>query len=130
MGSPWSRDRFLLAARLVRLRVSLPVVTAWKPRRGGPMTCVPCAPAWGWEVAAYTWTKSIGTGAVSGRGRSQVAEPGRAPRRAIAVSMGVVALIFLTLTAGLLVADPETAEGVSCTCCRGPQWRSWLVRGA
>src|SRR5262249_33895267 len=47
----------------------------------------------------------------------------------IAVMMGVVTLLFLTLTAGLLVADLKQPRRFLYVLLR-PQWRSWLVRGA
>src|SRR5262249_44809153 len=55
--------RSLAASRETRTaRLSLPVVgVEAAPRRAYDVR--PRAPAWGWEVVAYTWTKSIGTGA-------------------------------------------------------------------
>jgi formate-dependent nitrite reductase membrane component NrfD len=88
----------------------------------------PRAPAWGWEVAAYTWTKSIGTGAFLAVVAARLlAGPGAVAR--IAAIMGFIALIFLALTAGLLVADLKQPKRFLYVLLR-PQWRSWLVRGA
>jgi Fe-S-cluster-containing dehydrogenase component/formate-dependent nitrite reductase membrane component NrfD len=108
-------------------RLALPVVGAEAaPRRAYDVRAR--APAWGWEVAAYTWTKSIATGAFLAvvAARLLIGEGAAAH---IAVAMGVVALIFLTLTAGLLVADLKQPKRFLYVLLR-PQWRSWLVRGA
>lgn len=108
-------------------RLSLPVVgVEAEPRRAYDVR--PRAPAWGWEVAAYTWTKSIGTGAFLAVVAARLLDGAGAAAR-IAIAMGVVALIFLTLTAGLLVADLKQPKRFLYVLLR-PQWRSWLVRGA
>jgi Fe-S-cluster-containing dehydrogenase component/formate-dependent nitrite reductase membrane component NrfD len=88
----------------------------------------PRAPAWGWEVAAYTWTKSIATGALLAVVAARLLSGTEAANR-IAVSMGGVALVFLTLTAALLVMDLKQPKRFLYVLLR-PQWRSWLVRGA
>jgi Fe-S-cluster-containing dehydrogenase component/formate-dependent nitrite reductase membrane component NrfD len=108
-------------------RLPLPVVgPEAAPRRAYDVR--PRAPAWGWEVAAYTWTKSIATGALLAVLAARLlAGPTRAA--GIAVVMGVVALLFLTLTSGLLVADLKQPRRFLYVLLR-PQWRSWLVRGA
>ena len=88
----------------------------------------PRAPAWGWEVVAYTWTKSIAAGAfLAVLAARLLAGPAVADR--IAPALGVVALVFLILTAGLLVADLKQPRRFLYVLLR-PQWRSWLVRGA
>jgi Fe-S-cluster-containing dehydrogenase component/formate-dependent nitrite reductase membrane component NrfD len=84
----------------------------------------PRAPAWGWEVAAYTWTKSIATGAFLAVAAGQLLT-GAVPT----LALGIVALLFLGLTAGLLVADLKQPQRFLSVLLR-PQWRSWLVRGA
>jgi formate-dependent nitrite reductase membrane component NrfD len=43
--------------------------------------------------------------------------------------MGIIALLFLTVTAGLLVLDLKQPKRFLYVLLR-PQWRSWLVRGA
>jgi Fe-S-cluster-containing dehydrogenase component/formate-dependent nitrite reductase membrane component NrfD len=86
------------------------------------------APAWGWEVVAYTWTKSIATGAFLAVVVARLLA-GSAAAAAIAATMGILALVFLTLTAGLLVADLKKPQRFLYVLLR-PQWRSWLVRGA
>jgi Fe-S-cluster-containing dehydrogenase component/formate-dependent nitrite reductase membrane component NrfD len=88
----------------------------------------PRAPAWGWEVAGYTWTKSIATGAFLAVVAARLLAGPEAAAR-IALTAGGVALLFLTLTAGLLVADLKQPKRFLYVLLR-PQWRSWLVRGA
>ena len=101
---------------------------ASKRRRGGFMTCVPALRRGVGKSPRYTWTKSIATGAFLAVVAARLlAGPGVAAR--IAVAMGIVALIFLTLTAGLLVADLKQPKRFLYVLLR-PQWRSWLVRGA
>src|SRR5262249_50826597 len=108
-------------------RVPLPTVAPDpSPRRVYDVR--PRPPAWGWEVAAYTWTKSIAAGAfLAVPAAKLLAGPVSAAR--LAVGMGAVALLFLALTAGLLVADLKQPGRFLYVLLR-PQWRSWLVRGA
>jgi formate-dependent nitrite reductase membrane component NrfD len=56
-----------------------------------------------------------------------LARPGAAT--SLDVAMGFVALLFLTVTAGLLVLDLKQPKRFLYVLLR-PQWRSWLVRGA
>ncbi len=85
-------------------------------------------PAWGWHVAAYTWTKSIAAGAFLTVPAARLLE-GRWPTSGFMLAMGVVTLLFLAVTAALLVADLEKPGRFLYVLLR-PQWRSWLVRGA
>jgi Fe-S-cluster-containing dehydrogenase component/formate-dependent nitrite reductase membrane component NrfD len=108
-------------------RLSLPVVgVEAAPRRAYDVR--PRAPAWGWEVVAYTWTKSIASGAFLALVAAQLL-PGAALTTFTTLALGVIALLFLTLTAGLLVADLKQPRRFLYVLLR-PQWRSWLVRGA
>jgi Fe-S-cluster-containing dehydrogenase component/formate-dependent nitrite reductase membrane component NrfD len=108
-------------------RVALPLVGPESaPRRAYDVR--PRAPAWGWEVAAYTWTKSIASGTLLAVAAAWLLA-GAAAANNIAVAMGVVALVFLAMTAGLLVADLKQPRRFLYVLLR-PQWRSWLVRGA
>jgi Fe-S-cluster-containing dehydrogenase component/formate-dependent nitrite reductase membrane component NrfD len=108
-------------------RQSLPVVgVEAAPRRAYDVR--PRAPAWGWEVVAYTWTKSIAAGAFLAVVASRLLA-GAGATSASAIALGIVALLFLTLTAGLLVADLKQPRRFLYVLLR-PQWRSWLVRGA
>jgi len=88
----------------------------------------PRAPVWDWEVAAYTWTKSIAAGAFLAVAAAGLLL-GSAQAATLAIPLGVVSLVFLTLTAGLLVADLKQPRRFLYVLLR-PQWRSWLVRGA
>lgn len=106
---------------------SLPIVgVEAAPRRAYDVR--PRAPAWGWEVAAYTWTKSIGTGAFLAVVAARLLGGPDAAAR-IAVAMGLIALVFLASTAALLVADLKQPKRFLYVLLR-PQWQSWLVRGA
>ncbi len=82
---------------------------------------------WGWEVAAYIWTKAIATGTFLVL--FMAAAFGLAPvdltTKWIALA---VSLIFLFATLGFLVKDLDRPERFAYVLLR-PQWRSWLVRG-
>ncbi|HYV35847.1 MAG TPA: 4Fe-4S dicluster domain-containing protein [Gemmataceae bacterium] len=119
----WSRGNYVSTDG----KLALPVVGAESaPRRAYDVR--PRAPAWGWEVAAYTWTKSIATGAFLAVVAAKFLV-GTSLASALALPLGIIALIFLTLTAGLLVADLKQPRRFLYVLLR-PQWRSWLVRGA
>jgi Fe-S-cluster-containing dehydrogenase component/formate-dependent nitrite reductase membrane component NrfD len=129
----WSRGEYVTtdgqpaAATGEGGRLALPVVNAEAaPRRAYDVR--PRAPAWGWEVAAYTWTKSIATGTFLAAAVAWVTL-GSVRAAALAVPLGVIALVCLGLTAALLVADLKQPRRFLYVLLR-PQWRSWLVRGA
>lgn len=133
--SMWSRGAYTTtdgkpaglsdADALKRLSLSL-VSSSPDPRRAYDVR--PRAPAWGWEVVAYTWTKSIAAGSFLAVVAARfLAGAGAAER--ISLVMGVVALLFLAFTAALLVADLKQPKRFLYVLLR-PQWRSWLVRGA
>ena len=88
----------------------------------------PRPPAWGWQVIAYTWTKSIATGAFLAVGVAKLIA-GASAADAISVVMGAVALVFLLATTALLIADLKQPKRFLYVLLR-PQWQSWLVRGA
>jgi Fe-S-cluster-containing dehydrogenase component/formate-dependent nitrite reductase membrane component NrfD len=88
----------------------------------------PRAPAWGWEVVAYTWTKAIAAGAFLAIAAARFIS-GPPAAAVVALPLTIVALVFLTLTAGLLVADLKQPKRFLYVLLR-PQWKSWLVRGA
>lgn len=81
---------------------------------------------WGWEVAAYVWTKAIAAGAflvpaVCGYFMDipfQIKQFG-----------AWIALIFLGITGVLLIKDLGRPDRFLYVLLR-PQWRSWLTRGA
>ena len=94
-----------------------------------PTYDVPHAPRpWGWKVSAYLWTKSIAAGALLVA--SIAAALGVGPEsRLMALGAPVIALLFLALTAALLVFDlkrPDRFHLILWT----PNRRSWLVWGA
>jgi formate-dependent nitrite reductase membrane component NrfD/ferredoxin len=128
--SLWSRGEYVTSAgeRVApNGRTSLNVVPASaEPKRVYDVRPRPAA--WGWPVALYTWTKSLATGALLAVAAAQLSA-GRAAADRIAASMGLLALVFLTITAGLLVVDLKQPQRFLYVLLR-PQWRSWLVRGA
>jgi Fe-S-cluster-containing dehydrogenase component/formate-dependent nitrite reductase membrane component NrfD len=107
--------------------LSLPVLgVEAAPRRTYDVR--PRAPAWGWEVVAYTWTKAIASGAFLAIVGARLMT-GPAAATSTSIAMGVIALVSLALTAGLLVLDLKQPKRFLYVLLR-PQWRSWLVRGA
>jgi len=83
---------------------------------------------WGWQVPAYCWTKSIGSGALAippiamalGRlGFDRLRE----------ISLASIALLFTAITTVLLVADLEYKSRFLRVLLT-PQKKSWLARGA
>jgi Fe-S-cluster-containing dehydrogenase component len=89
---------------------------------------VPHQAPWGWRVSLYTWTKSIAAGAFAvpvllaltgylgwGSPAARWAAPG-------------LALAFLAVTGGLLIADLKHPLRFYLIFTRH-HWRSWLVRG-
>lgn len=83
---------------------------------------------WHWPVPAYLVTKGIGTGIFMilalGWGLNWFAFDGQT-----AVIAGLLSLIFIGLTTGLLVYDLERPARFLYILIR-PQWKSWLARGA
>ena len=84
---------------------------------------------WGWQVAAYLWTKAVAAGAflvaavvliLGGVGKADLLLTEGAP---------VVCLLFLGLTNLFLVMDLERPERFLRVVLR-PHWTSWLVIGA
>lgn len=83
---------------------------------------------WGWQVPAYCWTKSIGSGALAVPAIA-MALGLLSPDRMRDIALSTLALIFTALTTILLVWDldhPERFLRVVFT----PQSKSWLARGA
>ncbi len=83
---------------------------------------------WGWQVAAYMWTKSIAAGAVmvplvAGLFFSTIVVG------ALSTVGVVLGLIFLAATGALLAGDLDQPKRFIYVLLR-PQWKSWLVRGA
>ena len=85
---------------------------------------VPKGPPWDFRVSAYTWTKSVATGAYLVQ-----ALLGASMGTGFRIAANAVALFFLALTGALLVADLKH-PGRFLKLLLHPQWRSWLARGA
>lgn len=88
----------------------------------------PRPPAWGWQVAAYTWTKSLAAGALLAVVAARLLA-GAEAAAAVAAPLGSVALVFLLATTALLIGDLKRPDRFLYILLR-PQWGSWLVRGA
>lgn len=86
---------------------------------------IPKNPVWGAKVSAYLLTKSIAAGAFTGALPLLVAGE---PSLAAKLALPIVGLVFLALTALLLVADLRRPERFLLILKR-PNWSSWLVRG-
>ncbi len=82
---------------------------------------------WGWQVAAYIWTKAVASGVVAVGVLWHLL--GGAPPAATGFAALATALAFLGLTGLLLIADLDRPERFLYVLLR-PNWRSWLVRGA
>jgi Fe-S-cluster-containing dehydrogenase component/formate-dependent nitrite reductase membrane component NrfD len=83
---------------------------------------------WGWQVPAYCWTKSIGSGALAIPAIAMLF--GRlAPDRLRDIALSTIALLFTALTTVLLVWDLEHKMRFLRVVFT-PQKRSWLARGA
>jgi Fe-S-cluster-containing dehydrogenase component/formate-dependent nitrite reductase membrane component NrfD len=117
-------------ADLVRL-----VAAAQAQERGGdgalgrPVYDAPHAPRpWGWKVSTYLWTKSIAAGTLvlaawNARAGAGDGDP------LLGVAAPLLALLFLALTAALLVLDLRRPDRFHYVLLRGNP-RSWLVWGA
>jgi Fe-S-cluster-containing dehydrogenase component/Ni/Fe-hydrogenase subunit HybB-like protein len=83
---------------------------------------------WGWQVPAYCWTKSIGSGALAVAAIAMAL--GRLPGgRVRDIALATVSLFFTALTTLLLVWDLEHKERFFRVVLT-PQKKSWLARGA
>jgi Fe-S-cluster-containing dehydrogenase component/formate-dependent nitrite reductase membrane component NrfD len=83
---------------------------------------------WSWQVPAYCWTKSIGSGALAVPAIA-MAMGWLSADRLRDVALSTVALLFTALTTLLLVWDLEHKERFLRVVFR-PQTKSWLTRGA
>jgi formate-dependent nitrite reductase membrane component NrfD len=83
---------------------------------------------WGWQVPAYCWTKSIGSGVLAVPAIAMAL--GRLPgSRVRDIALATVALLFTALTTVLLVWDLDHKERFLRVVFT-PQSKSWLARGA
>ena len=87
----------------------------------------PHAKPWGFDMALYLLTKGIATGTMLVSLLLPLVGGGRRPLTTIAGP--VLSLLFLAITAVLLVADLERPERFHYILIR-PNWRSWMVWGA
>jgi Fe-S-cluster-containing dehydrogenase component/formate-dependent nitrite reductase membrane component NrfD len=82
---------------------------------------------WGGKVSAYLWTKSVSAGALLVAGLGMLS--GLAAGNVLAGRVApLIALVFLALTTGLLIADLKRPERFLYLLFK-PNWRSWLVWG-
>jgi len=90
---------------------------------------VPHQAPWGWRVSLYTWTKSVAAGGFAVPAALAFAGILSWGDAAVRWAAPILALTFLGLTGGLLIADLKHPERFYLIFTRH-HWRSWLVRGA
>lgn len=83
---------------------------------------------WGWQVPAYCWTKSIGSG-VFAIPAIAIASGRLSADRMRDLVLSTIALLFIAITTGLLVCDLEH-KARFLRVVLTPQSKSWLARGA
>jgi len=83
---------------------------------------------WGWQVPAYCWTKSIGSGALAIPAIAMLLGK-LSGDRIRDIALATIALLFTALTTVLLVWDLEHKERFLRVVFT-PQTKSWLARGA
>jgi len=83
---------------------------------------------WGWQVPAYFWTKSVSTGVLAMPAMALAIE-GLSIGTKLETALGLVGVVFMALTAVLLVSDLSRPERFFRVLTR-PQPRSWVARGA
>ena len=83
---------------------------------------------WGWQVPAYCWTKSIGSGVLAIPAIA-IALGRLSGDRLRDIALATIALLFTALTTVLLVWDLEHKERFLKVVFT-PQSKSWLARGA
>src|SRR5688572_7146651 len=86
-------------------------------------------PVWGWKVWSYLWTKSIAAGALLAGAAVAFMRPGLAEHPLVTLVAPALALLFITITALLLIFDLKRPERFWYMMTR-PNWGSWLVRGS
>jgi formate-dependent nitrite reductase membrane component NrfD len=84
---------------------------------------------WGWQVAAYLWTKSVAAGSFLVAAILSLLGAVSHGHTLMTLGSPVVALTFLAITNLLLVADLERPERFW-RVMLWPHWSSWLVIGA
>ncbi|ACM06967.1 4Fe-4S dicluster domain-containing protein [Thermomicrobium roseum] len=81
---------------------------------------------WGWKVASYLWTKSIGSGALALGG--PLLASGVMSDRLLGIGAAAIGMVFLAITAVLLIWDLKRPERFWYLLVK-PNPRSWLVWG-
>ena len=84
--------------------------------------------SWGWEVYAYTWTKSISAGVLLLTTLAMLGGLVDSSQPIFGVS-ALISMVCLGLTGILLVLDLEQPKRFHWVLLR-PNWTSWLVKGA
>ncbi|MBI4566066.1 MAG: polysulfide reductase NrfD [Planctomycetes bacterium] len=84
--------------------------------------------AWGWKVWSYLWTKSIAAGVLCVAAAVGLLAPSTASLPLFSIAAPAVALVFIAVTAALLVFDLRRPERFWYLMVR-PNWTSWLVWG-
>jgi Fe-S-cluster-containing dehydrogenase component/formate-dependent nitrite reductase membrane component NrfD len=107
------------AARRSSNRATVPAVVSYDVEHLQP---------WGWQVPAYLWTKSISTGVLAVPSMALAVE-GLSIGTRLETVLGLVGVVFMALTAALLVSDLSRPERFFQVLTR-PQPRSWVARGA
>jgi Fe-S-cluster-containing dehydrogenase component len=90
---------------------------------------VPHQAPWGWRVSVYTWTKSVAAGSFAVPVALAFAGLLAWDNAAVRWAAPALALAFLAITGGLLIADLKHPMRFGLIFTRH-HWRSWLVRGA
>ena len=81
-------------------------------------------PLWGWMVSSYLFTKSLAAGVFLAGALVLPID-----KLAASVVIPSLSLLFLIVTAGLLVGDLKRPDRFLLILLR-PQWKSWLAKGA
>ena len=84
---------------------------------------------WGWKVWSYLWTKSIAAGVLLAAAFLGLYRSDFARHPIVTLAAPILALVFITVTALLLVFDLKRPERFWYMMTR-PNWKSWLVRGS
>jgi Ni/Fe-hydrogenase subunit HybB-like protein len=114
---------------LVRMVAEVQQMEPGPDALGRPVYDVPHLPRpWGGKVSAYLWTKSVAAGTLMVSALAALAGAGPASFL-LGPASPLLALLFLALTAGLLVADLKRPDRFHYILLEG-NWASWLVKGA
>ena len=90
---------------------------------------VPRKQLWGGKITGYLFAKSLAAGAFPAAFLAYLNTEGAAAASVgLAVWPALLALVFLSVTGGLLVADLKRPERFYTILLR-PNWNSWLARG-